>query len=159
MLRKSLLSTVILAVGLGFIVPPCTPGEIAQTETKEGRDREAHVVALATERIDRDCREVRVYSARRPLELPRFYELLVARAEQDGSELEKLTGRYVTIVLSMKLADTWEVYTNAAWGPALAGNVFRVKRVLTSSKQAPLEVRVNGTLYRLEPGQILIVLG
>jgi hypothetical protein len=153
----------------GFVVALCLIShpfiggaqEVAVQAGEAATARGPHLVALATERIDRDCREVRVFSARRPVELPRFHELLVARAGQEELELDKLTGHYVTIVPSRKVADLWEVYADTGWGvgPTLAGNVFCVKKILPSTSAKPLEVHVNGELYRLKSGEVLIVLG
>jgi hypothetical protein len=119
------------------------------------------VVAIGIERIDRGTRQVRVFRGNEPVELPRFTELLVAKPVKGESTLEKLSSGRVAIVNSLKVRGQWEVYANAVGMAelALAGNVFKVKRVIPSSTESPVEVRVNGETHHLKPGQVLIVLG
>ena len=93
------------------------------------------------------------------VELPRFRELLVAKAVGHETTLKKLSGRRVAIVKSLKKRGQWEVYANVVDGLSLAENVFELKKVVSSSDKTPVEVHVNGTTLRLKPGQILLVLG
>ena len=121
------------------------------------------VVAVGSERIECGRREVRILRGNQPLELPRFRELLVANAVGHEASLAKFSGRRVAIVKSLKMRDQWEVYANAVWrgkeGLSLAENVFELKKVVSSSDKAPIEVHVDGRTLRLKPGQILLVLG
>lgn len=120
------------------------------------------VVAIGSERIDCGRRQVRVLRGDRPVDLPRFTELLVAKSVEQEASLEKLSGRHVAIVKSLKMRDQWEVHVNVVWGGrefALPENVFEVKKVVTPSAETPVEIRVNGKSYRLRPGQAVLVLG
>lgn len=119
-------------------------------------------VAIAVERIERDRRDVQVFSGNERVELPRFTELLVAKAIGDAPNLETLAGRRVALIRAAKNRDQWEVHPNVVWlvDPlTLPENVFRVKKVLSSSSKTPIKVQVNGETHHLKSGQVLLVLG
>ena len=145
----------------------------------------AQVVATTTERIDRDRAEIRVYRNGKQVELfPRFHELVTATPADHGMGLDTLVGRSVALVPSEKRAEQWDVFTGVggvagAKGPmgkfkanqwsiftgvggvgdlVLADNIFKVRQVLLSSRKNPIEVRVDGQIHRLKPGQALLVL-
>jgi hypothetical protein len=63
-------------------------------------------------------------------------------------------------VPSEKRADQWDVFTGVGGVGelVLAGNIFKVRQVLFSTRKNPLEVRVDGQIHRLKPGQALLVL-
>lgn len=143
-----------------FALAVAWPSEGAQAGG-DSTDKQ-RVVAVGRERIECGRREVRVLRGDQPVVLPRFTELLVATAVEREADLEKLSGQHVAIVKSLKMRDQWEVHVNVVWGGtefALPENVFEVKRVVSSSAEAPVEVHVNGKSYRLRPGQVVLVLG
>ena len=127
----------------------------------------AQVVATSTERIDRDRAEIRVYRKGRQVELfPRFHELVAATPANHGMELDTLVGRSIALVPSEKRPEQWDVFTgvggvSGTGRPAalvLADNIFKVRQVLLSSRKNPIEVRVDGQIHRLKPGEALLVL-
>ncbi len=121
----------------------------------------AQLIAAVTERIDRDRLEIHVYQNGRPAKIsPRFHELIAATPADHRTELEKVAGKGVALVPSEKSADRWDVYLGVGGVDTLclAGNIFVVKQVLVSSRKSPIEVRVDGDIHRLKPGQVLLVL-
>ena len=144
----------------------------------------AQFIATSTQRIDRDHEEVRVYRNSQPVELfPGFHELLTATPADRQMGLERLVGKSVAVVPSEKREDQWDIFTGMGGGVIahiqprvrrdqwdiftgvggvgeliLAGNIFKVRQVLLSTRKNPLEVRVDGQIYRLKPGQALLVL-
>jgi hypothetical protein len=158
------------------------PGET--TPEKSTLGPAAQLIATSTQRIDRDRAEVRVYRNGQAVELfSKFHELLTATPADHQMGLERLVGKSVAVVPSEKRADQWDIFTGVggvgvtlvpSQKPAdqwdiftgiggvgdlvLAGNIFKVRQVLLSSRKNPIEVRVDGQIHRLKPGQALLVL-
>jgi hypothetical protein len=135
--------------------PKVTTPETAPAEP------EVQFIATTTQRIDRDRAEVRVYRNSQPVELfPRFHELLAATPADRHMGLDRLVGRSVALVPSEKRADQWDIFTGVGGvgDLILAGNIFKVRQVLLSSRKNPIEVRVDGQIHHLKPGQALLVL-
>jgi hypothetical protein len=124
----------------------------------------AQFVATSTQRIDRDRAEVRVYRSGQPVELfPHFHELLAATPSGHQVGLDGLAGKSVALVPSEKRADQWDIFTGVGGaggvdGLVLADNIFKVRQVLLSSRKNPIEVRIDGQIHRLKPGQALLVM-
>jgi hypothetical protein len=121
----------------------------------------AQFIATSRQRIDRDRAEVRVYRNGQPVELfTKFHELLAATPADRQTGLDRLVGKSVTVVPSEKRADQWDIFTGVGGVGELilAGNIFKVRQVLLSSRKNPIEVRVDGQIHRLKPGQALLVL-
>lgn len=124
-------------------------------------------VATVAERIQRDRHDFRVYEANRLLSLPWFSELAVAVPVDPRLRLDSLLGNSVGLVPSQKSMKEWDLYSNVVgMGPTgryagltLAENVFRVRKVILCTHQRVVELRMDGWVYRLKPGQALIVLG
>ena len=120
-------------------------------------------VAQVRERIERDRLEVRVYQGKQPVHLAPFLELcIVAPISGSVKTLENLAHKSVAIVRSENKPDRWEVYQDV-WAGAgsnltLADNVFRVKQVLISSRESPIELRLDEKVVQIEPGEAILVL-
>ena len=135
------------------------PGETTPDKAPVGPA--AQFIATSTQRIDRDRAEVRVYRNGQPVELfTKFHELLTATPADRQMGLDRLVGKSVALVPSEKRADQWDIFTGVGGVGELilAGNIFKVRQVLLSSRKSPLEVRVDGQIHRLKPGQALLVL-
>ena len=79
------------------------------------------------------------------------------------SPIENLAKRSVAIVRSENKPDRWVVYQDVWIGTGgraltLADNVFKVKQVLVSSPQSPIELRLDEKVVQLKPGDALLVL-
>jgi len=147
----------ILAVGLILAFP--TPLRADQPSSKSS----AGPIAEVKQRVDTDRSEVRVYQGKKLVQLARFFELyVVTPVAGPPSKIEDLTDRSVAIFRSEKDPAQWDVYENV-WAGAgrelmLADNVFRVKQVLVSSAQDPIELRLDEKVVQLKPGDALLVL-
>jgi len=118
-------------------------------------------IATSSQRIDRDRAEMRVYRNGQPVELfPSFHELLTARSTGRQMGLDRLVGRSIALVPSEKRAEQWDIFAGVGGvgDLVLAGNIFKVRQVLLSSRKNPIEVRIDGQIHRLKPGEALLVL-
>jgi hypothetical protein len=146
---------------------------------------EAQFIATTTQRINRDHVGIYVYRNGKPVDLfSHFHELVTATPNDRQKGFEKLVGTSVTLVPSEKQADQsdvfrgvggvsfrptpvpklkahqWDIYTGVGGVGELilAGNIFKVRQVLLSSRKNPIEIRIDGQVRRLKPGQALLVL-
>jgi hypothetical protein len=179
MFTKRLAPLLVAAFALffNFSIPKLSSGQIRRppslkemTQAREATPEKAPVgpaaqfVATSTQRIDRDRAEVRVYRSGQPVELfPHFHELLAATPSSRQVGLDRLAGKSVTLVPSEKRADQWDIFTGVGGaggvdGLVLADNIFKVRQVLLSSRKNPIEVRIDGQIHRLKPGQALLVM-
>ena len=174
--RLAPLLVAVFALFFNFSIPKLASGQIRRpyslkemTQAGETTPEKAPVgpwaqfVATSTQRIDRDRAEVRVYRSGQPVELfPHFHELLTATPadHQKGIGLDRLAGKSVTLVPSEKRADQWDIFTGVGGTGelTLADNIFKVRQVLLSSRRNPIEVRIDGQILRLKPGQALLVM-
>jgi hypothetical protein len=134
---------------------------IVTTPERAPAKSEVQFIATTTQRIDRDRVEIRVCRNGRPVELfPHFHELVTATPADHQMGLDRLVGRSVALVPSEKRADQWDIFTGVGGvgDQVLADNIFKVRQVLLSSRKNPIEVRVDGQIHRLKPGQALLVL-
>ncbi len=74
--------------------------------------------------------------------------------------LDGLAGRSVALAPSDKRADQWDIFSGVGGTSemVLADNIFKVRQVLLCSRKNPVEVRIDGQIHRLKPGQALLVL-
>ena len=123
------------------------------------------LIARATQRIERDRMEVRVYQSGQLLEMPRFDELVIVTPVESPTTMDTLVRKSVALVRSERRSEEWDVYTNVVWRGrdveqiTLPDNVFIIRKVVVASRKHPVEVRVDGALHRLKPGETLLVLG
>ena len=140
------------------VVPP-RPSSTAKTDQASSMIR----VATIVERIEHDRKDIRVYEASRPLDLPWFSELAIAVPGDRRASLNFLQGSSVGLVRDDKSVNEWALYSNVvAMGDrdrTLAENVFRVRMVILCTSRHAIELRMGGWVYRVKPGQVLLVLG
>ncbi len=143
-------------------------GPLAQPVRASGQkaDTGSSMVHVATviERVERDRRDIRVYEAGRLIDFPWFTELAVAIPVDPRGRLDSLLGGTVGLVATEKPLKEWSLFSNVVGigGPdrlTLAENVFRVRKVIRCTPQHAVELRVDGWVYRMKPGQVLLVLG
>jgi hypothetical protein len=147
----------------GLIILPVFPTVLCARQASP--EPTASLIAEVRQRIDTDRLEVRLYQGKKLVQLARFTELfIVTPLPRPSKAIEDLTNRSVAIVRSEKYPDRWEVYqdvwvgTGGAEMLTLADNVFKVKQVVISSSQSPLELRLDEKILRIKPGDALLVL-
>ncbi len=136
-----------------------------------------HRVAVATRRIDRGRLDIRIFQGKHPVPLGHFRELAVVTPVNHTRRLDYLAQESVLLVRSDKVEGEWNVYTEAtpkdaaiveaAYFPAsqrdeglpLSDNFYRVERVIVSTREAPVAVKMDGEFFRLKAGEALLVLG
>jgi hypothetical protein len=120
-------------------------------------------VATIVDRIEHDRQDIRVYEASRPLDLPWYSEMVIAVPRDRHSPLDSLQGSSVGLVQDEKPMGEWALYSNVVGmgdsGLSLADNVFRVRKVIVCTSRHAIELRMGGWVYRVKPGQVLLVLG
>lgn len=97
-----------------------------------------------------------------------FTELVIARIVRDFSLFERradpqrLSGLTVCLARDAKAPDRWNIFPGGASdGEALITpeNVFRIRQVLSSTEKDPVKIQIDGRVYRLEPGEVLFLMG
>jgi hypothetical protein len=77
--------------------------------------------------------------------------------------LNFLQGSSVGLVRDEKSVNEWALYSNVVGvgdrGLTLADNVFRVRKVILCTSRHAIELHMGGWVYRVKPGQVLLVLG
>jgi len=140
------------------VVPP-RPSSTAKTDQAPSMIR----VATIVERIERDRKDIRVYEASQPVNLPWFSELAIAVPGDRHASLNFLQGSSVGLVRDEKSVNEWALYSNVVGvgdrGLTLADNVFRVRKVILCTSRHAIELHMGGWVYRVKPGQVLLVLG
>ena len=165
MLRKTQVALALLYLSCQTLaVAQSLPAPAAQSETGPSMLR----VATIVDRIERDRHDIRVYEASRPIELPWYTEMAIAVPRDRRASLESLQGGSVGLVPNDKSGNEWALYSNVVGmgggregkdGLTLADNVFRVRKVIPCTPRHTLELRMGGWVYRVKPGQVLLVLG
>ena len=91
--------------------------------------------------------------------------LLRRRLTDDKTDPEKLTGETISLSRSTTDRAQWNVFRGGASGASaddaltMAENVFRIQKVLLSTAEGRVKVQIDGRVYRLEPGEVLLLLG
>jgi hypothetical protein len=131
--------------------------------TKCGQATSTIRVATIVDRIERDRQDIHVYESSLPIDLPWFSELAIAVPGDRHVPLDCLQGNSVILVRDDKSVNEWALYSNLVaqgdGGLPLADNVFRVRKVILCTSRHAIELHMGGWVYRLKPGQVLLVLG
>lgn len=126
-------------------------------------------VAEAIEWVETYRLEIQVSRGKKPVRLERCRRLLVVspRGGWRGT-IEDLAKTSVTVVRSERKPDRWEVYSGAGGGGGggagiflpftLPDNVFKVKQVIVSSAQHLVELKFDGRVIQVKPGDALLIL-
>jgi len=149
----------LLASSQAVVVAQSHPSSAAKCDQGTSMIRVATVVG----RIERDRQDIYVYEAGQPLNMPWFSELAVAVPGHRQPPLECLQGSSVGLVRDDKSVNEWALYSNMVGmgdqGLTLADNVFKVRKVILCTSGHAIEIRAGGWVYRVKPGQALLVLG
>jgi hypothetical protein len=121
-------------------------------------------VGTIVDRIEHDRQDIQVYEASRSIDLPWFSELAIAVPEAGRVALDCLQGSSIGLIRDDKPVKEWALYSNMLGmadrdGLTLADNVFKVRKVIPCTSGHAIELRMGGWVYRIKPGQVLLVLG
>ena len=124
-------------------------------------------VAEGIEWVETHRLDIQVYSGKKPVRLEPCRSLLVV-TPLGGSrgKIEDLVKTSVIVVRSERKPGRWEVYAGAGVGRSsafflpftLPDNVFKVKQVIVSSSQHLVELRFDGRIIQVKPGDALLIL-
>ena len=172
--RLPLFLVAAFAIAFSFLMPDFASGQLPRPPRLQEMTQpnptapeeaftgpEARIIATTTQRFDRDHIGIHVFRDGKPVDLfPHFHELVTATPNDREKGFDKLVGTSVTLVPSEKQAERWEVFTGVGGVgyQVLADNIFKVRQVLLSSRKNPIEIRVDGQIHRLKPGQALLVM-
>jgi hypothetical protein len=158
--RNQVALALLLASSQTLAVAQSRPSSPAESDQTSSMMR----VATIVDRIEHDRQDIHVYEASRPLNLPWFSELAIAVPGDRHVPLEFLQGNSVGLVRDNKSVNEWALYSNVVAGGgreglSLADNVFRVRKVIVCTPRHTIELHMGGWVYRVKPGQVLLVLG
>lgn len=157
--KPQLAVALLLALGQSAAVAQLRPSFAAQCD-KTSMIR----VATIIDRIEHDRQDIHLYEAGRPLDLPWFSEIAIAIPGDHHVPLDCLQGSSVGLVRDDKSVNEWALYSNMVGigdrdALTLADNVFKVRKVVPCTSAHAIELRMGGWVYRVKPGQVLLVLG
>ncbi len=119
-------------------------------------------IATGVQRISRDKQMIEISRGNQSVAINYFTELVVATMTDDKAPPEKLIGETICLERHPKKRDHWNIFLGCGSdGDAmvLPENVFRIQSVLASTATNQVKVQVDGQVYRLRPGEILLLLG
>src|SRR5271169_5107273 len=105
-------------------------------------------IATGKQRISRDSQTIAIFRGNQNITVDYFTELVIGTMIAEKAVPEKR----IAGLFSLGVPPT-------ANSLIMAENVFRVEKVLTSTAQNPVKIQMNDRVYRLQPGEILFLLG
>jgi hypothetical protein len=119
-------------------------------------------IATGKHRISRDSQTIAILQGNQNVKVDYFTELVIGTMIAEKIVPGKLEGDTVSVTRDAKQRDRWIIFRGGASdGDTLTmpENVFRVQKVLISTTQNPVKIQMNGRVYRLQPGEMLLLLG
>jgi hypothetical protein len=125
-------------------------------------------IAIGRQRISRGKQTIAISRGGQNVVANYFAELVIAKIVDDFSlgarkaDPKSLNGLTVSLARDVKFPDLWNIFPGAASdGEALilTENVFRIQQVAASTEKDQVRFEINGRIYRLEPGEVLLLLG
>jgi hypothetical protein len=113
-------------------------------------------------RISRESQAIAISQGNQNITVDYFTELVIGTTFAEKVVPEKLEGNTISLARDAKQKDRWIIFRGGASDGetlTMAENVFRVQKVLTSTAENPVKIQINGRVYRLQPGEILLLLG
>jgi hypothetical protein len=164
-MRKSL----VVILSCGFLVLGVCPVALSQRIPEQRASNSAsppqpalQSIATGRQRISRENQTIAIFRGSQNIAVEYFTELVIARISDDKADPEKLSGVTVSLTRHAKERGQWDVFQGGASDGdtlALPENVFRIKKVLSSTAKDQVKVQIDGRVYRLEPGEVLLLLG
>ncbi len=119
-------------------------------------------IATGRQRISRELQTIAIFQGSQNITVDYFTELVIGTVLPFQQSREKLEGNTISLTRDAKQKDRWIIFRGGASdGETLTmpENVFRVQKAFTSTAQNPVKIQMNGRVYRLQPGEILLLLG
>jgi hypothetical protein len=125
-------------------------------------------IAIGRQRISREKQTIAILRGSRDVVVNYFTELIVAKRIDVSNIIagkadpQRLNGLTVFLARDAKFPDLWNIFPGGASdGEALilTENVFRIRQVVLSTQKDPVKLQLDGRVYRLEPGEVLLLLG
>jgi len=154
--------SVLLALGLASGQPAAAISKQSRIPAA-GPVRPAFVpIAIGKRRICREKQAVEISQGSQKVTVDYFTELVIATISDEKIVPEKLTGETISLTRDPKQNEEWIIFRGGASdGDTLAmpENVFRIEKVLPSTREKQVKMRVGDQDYRLQPGEVLFLLG
>lgn len=125
-------------------------------------------IAIGRQRISREKQTIAISRGSQKIVANYFTELVIARIVRDFSLFartaapQRLSGLTVSLARDAKAPDRWNIFPGGASdGEALilTENVFRIREVVSSTEKDQVRLQIDGRVYTLEPGEVLLLLG
>jgi len=125
-------------------------------------------IAIGRQRISREKQTIAILRGSQDVVATYFTELVIAKIVDDFSlfarkaDPQRLNGLTVSLVRDAKVPDRWHIFSGGVSdGDALilTENVFRIQQVVSSSEKDQVRLRIDGRVYSLGPGEVLLLLG
>src|SRR6266550_2455151 len=123
-------------------------------------------IAVGRQRISREKQTIAISRGSRDVVVNYFTELMIARDVPNiiarKAYPQRLNGLTVFLARDAKFPDLWNIFPGGASdGEALilTENVFRIRQVVLSTEKDPVKLQIDGRVYSLEPGEVLLLLG
>ncbi len=119
-------------------------------------------IATGKHRISRELQTIAIFQGNQNITVDYFTELVIGTMTAKNAEPEKLEGNTISLTRDAKQKGRWIIFRGGASDGdtlTMAENEFRVQKVLTSTAHSPVKIEINGRVYRLQPGEILLLLG
>jgi len=113
-------------------------------------------------RLFRDSQTISISQGDQKITVEYFTELVVGNIIAQKLDPEKLEGDAITVMRDPKQKDRWTIFRGGPSGGktfTMPDNVFKVRKALTSTVQKPVKIQMDGRVYRLQPGEVLLLLG
>lgn len=125
-------------------------------------------IAIGRQRISREKQTIAISRGSQKVMANYFTELVIARIVRDFSffartpDPQRLSGLTVSLARDAKAQDLWNIFPGGASDSEaliLTENVFRIRQVVPSTEKDQVRLQVDGRVYTLEPGEVLLLLG
>ena len=119
-------------------------------------------IASGRQRNFRERERIAILQGRQDVAFDRFTELVIAKMTDVTLGPKDLTGMWVSLSRDVKVPSRWNIFQGGgADGETLVlpENVLRIQGVVPSTDKDPVKVQIDGRVYHLEPGEVLLLLG
>ena len=119
-------------------------------------------IATGKQRICREKQIVEISQGSQKVTVDYFTEVVIATMNDGKIVPERLIGETVSLVRDTKQKEHWIILRGGASDGetmAMPENVFRIEKVLASTREKQVKMKVGQQDYSLQPGEVLFLLG